>query len=439
MQKSKIESALRKYVKENLSPTMDDIQFVAKIYKSFTNVLGYNNCLQIGSFPRYTAVRPLHDLDILYRLGRWNEEYKNPQNILNELAVRFRTSYKNPTHYRITMKVQTHSISFQYMDGEDEVFAVDIVPAMNRGLNEFGDDTFYVPEIIKYQSRTKRQKFYEEIQARGGSIQWIKTDSLGYITIAANLNKENDDFRKSIKFVKGWKNCCKETNDGFKLKSFHLEQLITIQFQSNNSLTIFDAVFELLSNLKESIEKPSILDRANANKCIDQYVEELSDKEIKLIHEGVDAILKSLESFRGNVESLIKSGYYNRKSNEKFLFDFGIPVLEDENLEFKIDGFIKSRDGYREYRARLSQTNGVVDTKNNIDFKVVANNVNQATLKWKVKNDDGCRESRGEISHDNTSSKNESTAYLGKHYVECYAILNNTCVAKSRADVIIKN
>lgn len=124
---------------------------------------------------------------------------------------------------------------------------------------------------------------------------------------------------------------------------------------------------------------------------------------------------------------------------EKFLFDFGIPVLESEDLEFKIDGFIKSRDGYRGYRARLSQTNGVVDTKNNIDFRVVANDIKQATLKWKVKNDDDCREPRGEISHENTSSKNESTAYLGKHYVECYAILNNTCVAKSRADVIIRN
>jgi|AntAceMinimDraft_11_1070367.scaffolds.fasta_scaffold03895_6 hypothetical protein len=439
MRKSKIESALRGYVKENLSPTIDDIQFVAKIYKSFTDVLGYNNCLQIGSFPRYTAVRPLHDLDILYRLGQWNEEYKKPQNILNELAVQFRSSYKNPTQYRITMRVQTHSISFQYMDGENEVFSVDIVPAMKRGLNELRDDTFYVPEIIKFQSRTRRQKLYEDIKATGGSIQWIKTDPLGYITVASNLNKENSDFRKSVKFIKGWKNYCKELNDGFKLKSFHLEQLITIQFQSNLQLTIFDALFGVLSNLKESIEKPHIADRADASKFIDQYVAELSEREVKIIHEGVDAILKYFESFKGNVQLLIRSGYFKRKPNEKFLFDFGIPVLEDEEIEFKIDGFIKSRDGYREYKAKLSQTNGVVNTKNNIDFKVVKNNASHAVLKWKVKNDDNCKEPRGEISHENEISKNESTAYLGKHYVECYAILNNTCIAKSRAEVLISN
>tara|TARA_R110002050_G_scaffold14376_10_gene45429 strand:+ start:1872 stop:3191 length:1320 start_codon:yes stop_codon:yes gene_type:complete len=439
MQKSNIESALRKYVKENLSPTMDDIQFVAKIYKSFTDVLGYNNCLQIGSFPRYTAVRPLHDLDILYRLGQWNEEYKNPQNILTNLATNFRSNYRNPTRYKVTMKVQTHSISFRYMDGENEVFAVDIVPAMKRGSNEFGDDTFYVPEIIKYQSYIKRQKFYEEVKAKGGSVQWIKTDPLGYITVASNLNKENKDFRKSVKLIKGWKNSCKDLNDRFKLKSFHLEQLITIQFKTNTCLGIFDSIFSVMSNLKQSIEKPHIVDRADSNKHIDQYVAELSDTEIKLIHDGIDAFLKTLESFRGNVELLLKSGYYDRKPKEKFLFDFGIPVLEDEYWEFKIDGFIKSRDGYREYRARLSQTNGIVDTKNSIDFKIIENNVPHDTLKWKVKNDDNCGEPRGEISHDNTTSKNESTAFLGKHFVECYAILNNTCVAKSRADVIIRN
>lgn len=314
MEKIKIESAFRQYVKENLSPTREDIQFVAKIYKSFTDVLGYNNCLQIGSFPRYTAVRPLHDLDILYRLGEFKEEYRNPKNILEELAALFPSSYVNPTRFRVTMEVQTHSISFKFLDGDDEVFAVDIVPAIKRGTNEFGNDSFYVPEIINYRSRDKRQQFYEEVRAKGGTIQWIKTDPLGYITVAANLNEANADFRKSVKFLKGWKNCCKEIDENFKLKSFHLEQLVTAQFQSNRNQTIFDAVFVVLSNMKESIERPSIADRADASKYIDQYVAELTDKEIELVHQAVDAILHALESFSGDVASLLRSGFRNQKN-----------------------------------------------------------------------------------------------------------------------------
>jgi len=317
MEKNEIESALREYVRENLSPSMKDIQFVAKIYKSFTDVLGSNNCLQIGSFPRYTAVIPLHDLDVLYKLGQWNEANKNPKNILEELAVRFKTNYVNPTSYKMSMMVQTHSISFKYLNGEDEVFAVDIVPAMNRGKNEFGDNTYYVPEILKFRSQNKRQKFYEHVRSIGGRIDWIKTDPLGYISVASAINNGNDDFRKSVKFIKGWKNYCKELNENFKLKSFHLEQLATIEFQNNIGLTIFDAVYKVLSNLKQSILKAHIPDRADRSKYIDQYVEELSGDQIDLIGRAIDAVVANLDHFEGNIERVIKSGYQNNHEHEK--------------------------------------------------------------------------------------------------------------------------
>lgn len=316
MEKNKIESEFRKYVKENLSPTMEDIQFVAKIYKSFTDVLAASNCLQIGSFPRYTAVKPLHDLDVLYRIGEWNEVNKNPKTILEGLANKFRVSYKNPTQYRMTMMVQTHSISFKYMDGDDDVFAVDIVPAMKRGTNEFGDDTFYVPEILKFRSKPKRQKFYEEVRMKGGNVKWIKTDPLGYISVASLVNLQNEDFRKSAKFIKGWKNSCKQIDDEFKLKSFHLEQLATIEFQKDINLTIHDAIYNVISNLKQSIKRASIPDRADFSKCIDHYVEELSKNQIKLVEQAVDSFMINLENFDGDVEQLINSGFGNDEERE---------------------------------------------------------------------------------------------------------------------------
>src|SRR5690606_20452901 len=107
----------------------------------------------------------------------------------------------------------------------------DIVPAMLRGNNEFGDDTFYVPEIIKIKNHIKRREFYSDVNNRNIEVSWIKTDPLGYITQASNINSTNSDFRKSVKFVKGWKNACKEKKESFKLKSFHLEQLITNQLK----------------------------------------------------------------------------------------------------------------------------------------------------------------------------------------------------------------
>lgn len=437
MQQNKIEQALRLFVKEELSPRQEDISFVANVYSSFTEVLGVNNCRQIGSFPRYTAIRPLHDLDIIYKIGEWNENNKNPISMLAEIEESLKREYKNPTKYKLSIRLQTHSISILFMDGEEEYFAVDVVPAMSRSINEFGDETFYVPEIINFKSRTKRQEFYNKLQETNQSMQWIKTDPLGYITVASNINKSNSDFRKSVKLLKGWKNNCKAQNDEFKLKSFHLEQLITEQVKKDKTQTVFQSIFNCLTNLKVAISKPSIRDRGDSTKFIDQYVTDLSESQIAIIEQATDSFLIKLEEFNGDVNELVNADFYVRNKSEQFLFDSKIPMLIDENLEFEIDGFIKNVPGYREYTARLSSSGGRVGKKNGIRFQIVKNNTSNDSRKWKIQNDRNCIEPRGEVGYDSEPVRIESTEYDGKHYAECYAIKNNICVARSRAEVII--
>lgn len=438
MLKSRIESHFRKYVKETLSPTRNDIQFVSKVYESFTNVLGVKKCVQIGSFPRYTAIRPLHDLDILYRIGDWTEEHTHPEKILKDLADKFKQEYKNPTQYRITLKVQSHSIAFSFLNSKnEEVFAVDIVPAINRGQNEYGESTFWVPEIIKTRSRAKRDEIYAKKKFSQQSINWIKTDPLGYIKQASEINSNNSDFRKSVKFLKGWKNFCKSENDDFKLKSFHLEQLITEQLKLNPDQPIFDSLFECLTNLKESIQSSQIKDRADSNKFIDQYVSDLTEKEKNLIFQAVDAILISFEEFDGDVGKVIESGFYKRKHSEKFLFDHKIPILTDESVEFIVDGFIKKAQGYSEFKQRLSKTRGLVEKRNSIRFFVDKGHSLSYNYAWKIKNDNKCKEPRGDLHLNSVSTRNESTAYYGNHYTECFAIQNGECIARDRADVRI--
>lgn len=417
---------------------MDDIQFVSKIYESFTKVLGAHKCVQIGSFPRYTAIKPLHDLDILYKIGEWSEEHTHPEKILKDLADQFKQEYRNPTRYKLSFRVQSHSIAFSFLNSKDEeVFAVDIVPAINRGRNEFGDSTFWVPEIITAKSRAKREEIYARKKFSHQSINWIKTDPLGYIKQAAKINNNNSDFRKSVKFLKGWKNFCKSQNDEFKLKSFHLEQLITEQLKANSNQTIFDSLFECLTNLKENIQNPHIKDRADSDKYIDDYVSDLTEKEKDLIFQATDAILIALEEFDGDVKKILKSGFHKRKSKEKFLFDHKIPVLTDENIVFTIDGFIKKAQGYSEYKQRLSKTGGQVEKNNSIRFFVDEGHNLFYNYAWKIKNDDQCQEPRGDLHLNSIASRNESTAYYGNHYSECFAIRNGVCIARDKADVKI--
>jgi len=437
MLKSKIESLLRAYVKENISPKREDISFVSIVYNSFTDVLGINNCRQIGSFPRYTAVRPLHDLDIIFKISDEDFDRQNPEKFLRELVTEFENNYVNPTSYNIKINIQTHSVAFLFMNGQDEVFAVDIVPAIIRGKNEFGDDTFSVPEIVQVRSHNKRQEYYAKLRASKKQMQWIKTDPLGYITVASEINKKNSDFRKSVKFVKAWKNRCKDINDEFKLKSFHLEQIITEQLKEDNNQTVYDSIFICLTGLKNSINKPSLKDRADSSKFIDHYVSEFTVNQVRLINEAIDAALIVLENFEGSIESIINAGYFQRSPDEKFLFDFKIPLLEDDNVSFKIDGFIKNATGFREYTAKLSQFNGRISVNNSIKFQIISNNTGNDSRKWKIKNDNQSAQPRGEIGYEKEQVRFESTSYNGNHYAECYAIKDGVCIARSKADVII--
>lgn len=441
MEKEKLNGLIRSYVKEHLSPTQDDRAFVSNIYKSFNDLLGTNNCIQIGSYPRYTSVRPLHDLDILYILGDWADKNVIPTNTLEDLAQKFKKDYVNPTKYKIEISIQTHSISFKYLDGDNEVFAVDLVPALKAKLNEFNRPTFYVPEVIQRHRGAKRAEFYLEASKLGREIKWIKTDPLGYIEVSHQINDKNSDFRRSVKFVKGWKNHCKEINADFGLKSFHLEQLVTRDFLNNIQMTVFDSLFKFFTELRDNLKEPIIRDRADSSKFIDQYIMDLTASQIELVKNATDAVLIAFEKIENEVDiaSVLQSGYYVRTaSSEKFLFDQNIPTFSDSNFNFKADGFIAYHDGFRNYQATVKKSSGIVDTNNRISFKVVENNTNCDLIKWKVRNDNNSPEVRGEITDHSTHQNPERTAYIGKHRVECYAIKNNQCIAKDYVDVIVR-
>ena len=61
MKKDRLNSKLRDYVRANVSLTQGDRSFVNAVYEAFTRVLD-NGCIQIGSYPRFTAIRPLNDI-----------------------------------------------------------------------------------------------------------------------------------------------------------------------------------------------------------------------------------------------------------------------------------------------------------------------------------------------------------------------------------------
>lgn len=148
-------------------------------------------------------------------------------------------------------------------------------------------------------------KKYKRVEENIDRIDWILTDPRGYISVASALNKQNDDFRKSVKLPKKWKCISKERNDEFKLKSFHIEQIVTSYFQKNSSLTILEAVTKFFVELPNWLSHTQIPDRADSSKNIDAYVDELTFEQRSIILKSRDEFLEKLKGYEGEQDAEI--------------------------------------------------------------------------------------------------------------------------------------
>ncbi len=435
MEKNKLNTQLREYAR-TLSPKITEQKFVEKIYESVNNLLGIKNCIQIGSYPRFTAITPLHDLDILYFLGTWNNASHEPSEALNKLQKLIESEYKNPTSYEVMIHAQTHSITMIFVENDEEIFSVDIVPAYTTTKNEFGDDIYKVPEIL-LKSHEKRSRYYEKLLNERKEMEWIDSDPRGYISIASTTDKNSfggSDFRKSVKIIKKWKHDLQEKYPDLKLKSFHLEQVVTIFCTGQNNADIYDAVFNFFFQLPEILEQPNnITDRANSDKFIDDYIEKLTKRQKEIIIQARDKLLINLENISQDekIENVFDPSFYKRTLNEKFLFDYNIPVLTENTL--RINAWVQKFGKDHE----LLGPHGYVAKNKKIRFEHFRDITNPDLYKWKVQNDKRSPEPRGELTDHQTKNDFETVLYKGKHYVECYSIRNGVCVAKSRQYVVL--
>mgnify|MGYP001078843584 CR=1 FL=1 len=445
MKKNKFNEKFRDYAR-TLSPQKNERDLISEIYQSFNELLGVNNCIQIGSYPRFTAITPVHDLDILYVLGNWDEDNHNPSIELQNLNNQINDDYENPTNYDVNISLKTHSVTVSYIDNNEEVFSVDIVPAYILSKNEFNEDTYKVPEIVRKKHGKNRTEYYKKLSKDNEEMIWIASDPRGYIKIASETDKSTSgEFRKTTKIIKVWKNNLEAEDQDLKLKSFHLEQVITKLFREIQPIEIFDAIFGFFVELPEIINTSNqIADRANNDRFIDDYLEQLTTEQKEKIKFARDGFLIKLENFRDSdsIKELLEIVFYHRKPLEEFLFDSKIKTFIDDSLKFKIDGFVKPLTGFssgwlnQTPQLQKGLTRGQGKTRK-IEFSIRNNNTSADEYRWKVRNSDHCDKPRGEITLNQTKNNPESTEYVGNHYVECYAIKNGMCVARSKVPVKI--
>lgn len=138
------------------------------------------------------------------------------------------------------------------------------------------------------------------------------------------------------------------------------------------------------------------------------------------------------------------AAHINRATDtEQFLErDLHIPVHVDPRYRVTLGARVLPKNGFRAYD--LQRHGNVVGKNRKIRFTLAKCNVpGPYEVYWKVRNtgEEAIRANciRGQIVKDTGSlTRDEPTAYCGKHYVECYVVKNGVCVAVAHQSVMIK-
>lgn len=402
-----------------------------KLNDSFYHIDSKNEHLIIvGSIGRGTAVPGTSDLDVLFDL---------PEDVFHTFD-----SYKSNGQSALLQKVK-EAVKERYPktdvrgDGQAVVISfesknstVDLVPAFRQT-----DGSFKYPD-----------------SHNGGS--WKTTNPIPEQEACTTLFAQTDNAALHIcNALRIWKN-----NVGFHFKGLLIDTLVGKYFDQKNSIPLnsydlFIDVFENLSlvNRNQSYwhaigsnqqvtndDKGAFVPKSQKALNILRAASSESDREEALIKLFGKTIAKCMVDsiHQENERKFLKK--YSITNNEEFIEDlFTIDISNYLEIDCKV-----TQDGWRtkSLRDMLSKHLPLLPRKQ-LDFHIVRCDVKSPyEIYWKVRN---CGEEafkrnciRGQITEGTLDAPlREHADFQGPHFVECYAVKNGICVARSRIDVPI--
>jgi hypothetical protein len=384
--------------------------------------------LQVGSYGRGTAVDGISDLDMVFELpwdiySRFNKYEGNGQSaLLKEIKETLKTTYSRTD---IKGDGQVVVVSF-------DNYVVEILPGFKN------DDGSY-----KYPDSND-----------GGS--WKKTKPRDEINTINELNKDsNGNLKNLCKMIRSWKNKVGSPMGGLLIDTLCYKFIEEKSEYKNRGFIYYDwyvrDFFEYLSSQDKDqqfwyapgsnqkvYKKGSFIARAKkAHKKCKEAIEKENEKTANSLWKEIfgrafPAADKSLEKAN---EALVEY-----RDTEEF-------IEEQCNVDIQYNLIIDcevSQDGFRTdiLSSILGKGFGLRMNKG-LRFYVVNCDIPKPfIIKWKVRNVGAVAERKDQIRglitpDDGAMDRSERTSFRGGHFVECYAIKNNICVARDRIDVPI--
>lgn len=385
------------------------------------------NLTVVGSVGRGTAIHNVSDFDILFEMPQ--EKYKQFDNhsgngqsaLLQEIKNEIQDRYSST---KIKGDGQVVVVSFK--DGD-----IEIVP----GFRQI-DDTFKHPD-----------------SHNDGS--WKITKPLPEINAVSKLSSETDyHYIHLCRLLRTWKN-----HVGFKFKGLLIDTMVK-NFMNNNEARKSIGFSDYYTNMIDLFKYLSQQDAEATYWLAIGSKQQISNSDsgafikkakkaynkLKDINEdSEDSILKMQEllgnKFAKNTDkvsnSMINIADTEELVEDKFTIDIrynlkiNCNVTQNGFRTQKLTNFISKR---LKLKAKKDLTFFIQD------YDIPSTLLPNVTWYWKVRNigieavKQSCE--RGQIFK-GTDTQHESTSFSGKHYVECYAVVENTVIARSKLIVPI--
>ncbi|EIS4902494.1 nucleotidyltransferase [Listeria innocua] len=396
--------------------------------KYYDSSSGEDNILIVGSVGRGTAMHNVSDYDCIFELP--SEKFKQFDNysgngqsaLLQEVKKEIKLSY--PT---TKVKGDGQVVVVSFIDGD-----IELVPAFRQS-----DDNFKYPD-----------------SNNGGS--WKKTKPLPEINEAERLTKLIEThYINFCRLMRHWKN-----EIGFKFKGLLIDTMVKNFFEEDDDRknlkysNYYDSLIDFFKFLSEQNADCAYWYALGSNQQITNNDKgkfiKMAKKAYNLLKDisaNSDDVITKLRELLG--KEFAKTVVENKASlSTRLAPNEELPeskFIVDVRYNLKLD-YTVEQEGFRPKKMSYFTNNKYkLKAKKNLNFYIESIDIPDYLLPsvewyWKVRNigPEAIRKNceRGQIRKGSIKHQ-ESTAFNGEHYVECYAVIGRRMIAKGRAKVPI--
>ncbi|MEB3281407.1 MAG: hypothetical protein VKK42_21045 [Lyngbya sp.] len=273
---------------------------------------------------------------------------------------------------------------------------------------------------------------------------WIKSDPREFIKWFNDKADNNGQLKRIVRYLKAWSDYRKGDLPSGLI--FSILAANNIVFDERDDVALYQTLLNIKSNLKQSFVCYRPTSPAYEN-LLEDYRKTNKDYFFGQLGSFIQSAEKALDEKTSQKDAC--KAWQRHFGKERFPFE-SEEFIEDYfhvniRYELKIDCLV-SQKGFRSHSLRQMFLSRLPLLRNKkLEFHIVDCNVPKPfQVKWKVRNvgEEAIRRNqiRGQILNDSGNHRIiESSNFQGKHFVECYVIQDDVCVAKSRIDVPISN